>query len=165
MPAAWENSGYAVTRWEMKDGLPLNKVRAVAQTPEGYLWVGTFNGLARFDGVRFSVFDVGNTPVLRHNGIEVLGVDSTGRLWIGNTVGGLSVLSGGQFQAIDLPSGWPAKPVLRIAASPRGAIWVVNEEAGRPAATTAVAARTSQPVCRRCGGHPMDRRRGSTTTA
>jgi len=38
---------HAVSRWEMKDGLPLNKVRAVAQTPDGYLWVGTFNGLAR----------------------------------------------------------------------------------------------------------------------
>ena len=49
--------GHAVSRWEMKDGLPLNKVRAIAQTPDGYLWVGTFNGLARFDGVRFKVFD------------------------------------------------------------------------------------------------------------
>ncbi|MBI5693247.1 MAG: hypothetical protein HZC55_24480 [Verrucomicrobia bacterium] len=119
---------HAVSRWEMKDGLPLNKVRALAQTPDGYLWVGTFNGLARFDGVRFRVYDVANSPALRHDGIESLVVDAQGRLWVGDTAGGLAVRTADGFRRVDLPPEWPGKPVLRLAATPRGAVWAVNEE-------------------------------------
>ncbi len=119
---------HAVSRWEMKDGLPINKVRALAQTPDGYLWVGTFNGLARFDGVRFRVFDAANTPALRHDGIESLAVDAQGRLWIGDTAGGLTTLAAGVFRRVDLPPAWPGKPVLRLAATAGGAVWAVNEE-------------------------------------
>jgi ligand-binding sensor domain-containing protein len=120
--------GHAVSHWEMKDGLPLNKVRAVAQTPDGYLWVGTFNGLARFDGVRFKVFDVANTPALRHNGIESLGVDEAGRLWIGDNAGGLTLLADGRFRAMALPAEWTAKPVLRLVPARNGMVWAMNEE-------------------------------------
>jgi signal transduction histidine kinase/ligand-binding sensor domain-containing protein len=127
-PNTWDTSGYAVTRWEMKDGLPLNKVRAVAQTTDGYLWVGTFNGLARFDGVRFTVFDVANTPGLRHNGIESLGVDAAGGLWVGDTAGGITVLQDGRFSPLDLPAAWPAKPVLRLVAARNGPVWAMNDE-------------------------------------
>ncbi len=126
--AAWENPSYAVSHWEMQEGLPLNKVRAVTQTPDGYLWVGTFNGLARFDGVRFKVFDVANTPALQHNGIESLAVDATGRLWIGDTSGGLIVRAENQFTRIEVPPDWPARPVLRIAAARGGTIWAMNDE-------------------------------------
>ncbi len=119
---------HAVSRWEMKDGLPLNKVRALAQTPDGYLWVGTFNGLARFDGVRFHVFDAATTPALQHDGIESLAVDAQGRLWIGDSAGGLTQYNAGIFRRIPLPAEWPGRPVLRLAATPSGAVWAVNDE-------------------------------------
>ncbi len=129
-PAAGVTSGprHAVSRWEMKDGLPLNKVRALAQTPDGYLWVGTLNGLARFDGVRFRVFDAANTPALRHDGIESLAVDAQGRLWIGDTTGSVTVFAAGVFRRIALPPEWPGKPLLRLVATPDGAVWAVNDE-------------------------------------
>jgi len=50
-------SDYLVDQWQTDDGLPQNSATSIAQTPNGYLWFGTFNGLVRFDGVRFTVFD------------------------------------------------------------------------------------------------------------
>jgi len=122
-----ESASFVLSHWEMKDGLPLNKVRAIVQTRDGYLWVGTFNGLARFDGVRFKVFDVANTPGLRNNAIESLCEDRDGRLWVGDNLGGVSVLVNGRFQIVALPKSWPAKPVLRLAAGADGTVWAMNE--------------------------------------
>jgi signal transduction histidine kinase/ligand-binding sensor domain-containing protein len=68
--------------WTTAHGLPQNTVHSIAQTPEGYLWLGTRDGLARFDGVRFHVFNRGNTPELPTNRIGRLFVDAGGRLWI-----------------------------------------------------------------------------------
>src|SRR5690242_301489 len=61
------NQLYNVRRWEAgatENGLPQNTITAVVQTQDGYLWVGTYSGLARFDGLRFTVFDENNTPGL-----------------------------------------------------------------------------------------------------
>lgn len=49
--------------WTTANGLPQNTVTGLAQTPDGYLWLSTFDGLARFDGVRFNIFDRGKLPV------------------------------------------------------------------------------------------------------
>ena len=65
VPAAVAGSGsgdYLSDVWTSENGLPDDSVTAIAQTPDGYLWVGTYNGLARFDGVRFVTFDPANTP-------------------------------------------------------------------------------------------------------
>src|SRR5580698_5826573 len=58
---------YIVTSWHIRDGLPSDRVRAVLQTRDGYIWVATFNGIARFDGVRFDRFNDANTPELRNS--------------------------------------------------------------------------------------------------
>src|SRR5450755_4312367 len=63
---------YFTRTWQVEQGLPQNKVTAVVQARDGYLWVGTYNGLARFDGVRFTVFDNNNTPELRSSRITSL---------------------------------------------------------------------------------------------
>jgi len=68
-PSTQTDPTYLIDTWETEDGLPENSATAMVQTPEGYLWFGTFNGLVRFDGVRFTVFNRANTPQLPDAGI------------------------------------------------------------------------------------------------
>ncbi len=72
---------YAVRVWQMEEGLPQNSVLSIAQTPDGYLWLATFNGLVRFDGVRFTPFDESNLPGLPGNRLVRLCADREGGLW------------------------------------------------------------------------------------
>lgn len=68
-------------KWTTEDGLPQNNVINIAQTPDGYLWVATLDGLARFDGVRFKIFNKSNTPEMPNNRIFAMFTDADGRLW------------------------------------------------------------------------------------
>lgn len=63
---------YAVERYSTENGLPQSSVLAMVQTRDGYLWLGTYEGLARFDGLTFTVFDKSNTPEMESNGIKAL---------------------------------------------------------------------------------------------
>ena len=89
---------YGVVEWSTLHGLPQNSVRAIAQTADGYLWVGTNDGLARFDGVSFTLFDNNNTPALTNDGIAALRVAQDGTLWIGTDGGGIVWWRDGVFQ-------------------------------------------------------------------
>ncbi|HEY3915313.1 MAG TPA: two-component regulator propeller domain-containing protein, partial [Verrucomicrobiae bacterium] len=91
--------------WDTEDGLPNSTVTAVAQTPDGYLWVGTYNGLARFDGVKFVTFDPVTTPELRNARVQALYVDCTGNLWINNYRGALTRYRDGVFYAEETGEG------------------------------------------------------------
>ena len=66
--------------WQDQHGLPENAINAITRTRDGYLWLGTFEGVARFDGVRFTVFDHNNTPAVRSNQIVALLEDRAGDL-------------------------------------------------------------------------------------
>ena len=81
-PRPPEPAAYSVDIWTTEDGLPQNWVYALAQTDDGYLWVGTGSGLARFDGLTFEIFDQSNTEALRSNEIIALYKDAAGVLWI-----------------------------------------------------------------------------------
>ena len=74
--------------WSTGAGLPQSSVISVIQTRDGYLWLGTLNGLVRFDGIRFTVFDEENTPGLNSDRIVYLFEDSHTNLWIGTDAGG-----------------------------------------------------------------------------
>ena len=74
-----------LTTWTTGQGLPQDFVTAIAQTPDGFLWVGTNGGLARFDGLKFRTF-LHAPAALRHR-ISYLGVDASGTLWIGTSTG------------------------------------------------------------------------------
>ena len=90
---------YIVQVWDTDSGLPHSTVTSIAQTPDGYLWVGTLHGgLARFDGERFVNFHPGNTPELKSIEIHKLLVDAQGTLWIGNVEGGLISYREGKFR-------------------------------------------------------------------
>ncbi|MFN8587100.1 MAG: two-component regulator propeller domain-containing protein [Candidatus Eisenbacteria bacterium] len=70
------------THWTVRDGLPVNSVNDLLQTRDGYLWVSTYDGLVRFDGLRFSVFNQSNTPSLPSNRVLSLREDESGDLWV-----------------------------------------------------------------------------------
>jgi ligand-binding sensor domain-containing protein len=89
---------YLVDVWDTENGLPGSTVTAIAQTPDGYLWVGTYAGLARFDGVRFVTFDPVNTPALSQARVQGLYLDATGTLWISTFRGGLTSYRNGVFR-------------------------------------------------------------------
>ena len=78
-------------------GLPNSSVTAIAQTADGYLWVGTYNGLARFDGKRFVRFDPENTPALKNARIRRLTTSRDGTLWIAAHDGSLTSYRDGNF--------------------------------------------------------------------
>ena len=82
---ATDQSGlpFIVDVWTSKEGLPENSVISVIQTRDGYLWLGTLNGLVRFDGNHFTVFNEYNTPGLNSDRIVYLFEDSHTNLWIG----------------------------------------------------------------------------------
>src|ERR1700751_1692617 len=91
-------SDYLFQVWQTDQGLPENSATAMVQTPDGYLWFGTFNGLVRFDGSRFKVFNRANTPQLPSPGIVNLHLDHSGRLWI-STMLGMASVKDGQWQS------------------------------------------------------------------
>ncbi|MCX6896951.1 MAG: hypothetical protein NTZ16_15995, partial [Verrucomicrobia bacterium] len=88
---------YLIDVWSGENGLPNSSVTAIAQTPDGYLWVGTYNGLARFDGVRFVNFDPFGTPELTHARVRRLFVDAAGTLWVNTFDGSLTSYRDGKF--------------------------------------------------------------------
>jgi ligand-binding sensor domain-containing protein len=88
---------YRFESWTADDGLPQNSVRSIIQTRDGYLWLTTFDGLARFDGVRFTVFDKSNTKGLSTNRFTSLYEDRDGTLWAGTGDGGVTLYREGIF--------------------------------------------------------------------
>ena len=85
--------------WDSDSGLPHSTVTSIAQTPDGYLWVGMQNGgLARFDGVRFTHFHPGNTPELASADVQTVLVDEAGKLWAGLEDGSLVSHANGEFR-------------------------------------------------------------------
>jgi len=89
---------YSVTSWGVDEGLPQSSVTDIAQTPDGYIWIGTLiSGIARFDGVQFVNFDSANTPGLANPGVRRLLVDSQGNLWVNTGADGLLLRQGNRF--------------------------------------------------------------------
>ncbi|MBK7708098.1 MAG: hypothetical protein IPJ30_20700 [Acidobacteria bacterium] len=94
---------YGFDTWTTADGLPQNTVTGVAQTPDGYLWLSTFDGLARFDGVRFTIFDKGNTKGIANNRFSRLLVDKAGTIWAATENGAVTVYREGVFATYQSP--------------------------------------------------------------
>jgi len=105
---------YRFDQFTNNDGLPQNTVSAIAQTSDGYLWFATYDGLARYDGVRFTVFDKGNTPGIRSNLFMSLYKDARGTLWAGTFDGGLVRYRDGVFTTFTAENGLPKNDVGRI---------------------------------------------------
>src|ERR1700720_1515068 len=89
--------GYGHQAWQAPEGLPQDSVQTILQTRDGFLWVGTERGLARFDGLRFDVFESKNPSGIKINYIEVLSESHDATLWIGTRDNGLIGMKNGKF--------------------------------------------------------------------
>jgi ligand-binding sensor domain-containing protein/signal transduction histidine kinase len=111
--------------WVTENGLPQNTVHSIVQTQNGYIWIATEEGLARFDGVRFTVFDKQNTPELKSNDIRVLFADRRGGLWIG-TAEGLVRLMDAKFTAFTTRDGLPSNVVEAMTEGHDDSVWIAT---------------------------------------
>lgn len=116
--------------WLTDNGLPQNSVLALAQTPDRYLWIGTEIGLARFDGIQFTLFDKRNTPQILTNEISALLVDHEGALWIGSHGGGLARLKDNKFTSYTAQLGHSSDAIQALFEDQNGDIWVGTDGAG-----------------------------------
>jgi len=125
---ALETNRFSTRYWLREDGLPQNTVTAVVQTRDGYIWLGTYNGLARFDGVRFTEFASGSTPGLASSRVTSLFEDKNNALWIGHEGGELTRYAGGKFEIQPVKAPWHHGKIIGIAADESGDIWLQNDE-------------------------------------
>jgi ligand-binding sensor domain-containing protein/signal transduction histidine kinase len=121
-------AGYTRRLWRAQDGLPDQTVQAIAQTPDGYLWIGTKGGLLRFDGARFVVYDHTNTPGLSESSINCLSVSRDGSLWIGTEGGGLVRYRDQVFRTYPTAEGSSDSFVRVIFEDHRGVIWIGGDQ-------------------------------------
>jgi ligand-binding sensor domain-containing protein/signal transduction histidine kinase len=111
--------------WLTENGLPQNTVHSVTQAKDGYIWLATEEGLARFDGIKFTVFDKQNTPELKSDDIRVLLEDRHGALWVG-TADGLVRLMNGKFTTFTTQDGLPSNIIDTLCEDPAGSLLVVT---------------------------------------
>jgi signal transduction histidine kinase/ligand-binding sensor domain-containing protein/CheY-like chemotaxis protein len=112
--------------WGIQQGLPQNSVYTIIQTGDGYLWLGTEEGLARFDGVRFKIYDKGNLDQLINNSIYDLYEDREGNLWIGTYGGGLTCLDvkSGEHTLLSKEQGLSNDWIFTIYEDHEGGLWI-----------------------------------------
>jgi len=114
---------YIQRLWQLEEGLPQMSVTCALAGREGFLWLGTQEGLARFDGFRFRVFNEKNTPEMKSHHILSLAQGPDGTLWIGTETGCLALVKGRFY-----PVGSDLKPggliVNAVAAAKDGSLWI-----------------------------------------
>jgi signal transduction histidine kinase/ligand-binding sensor domain-containing protein len=114
---------FHVRVWHRTEGLPAERVTALARTHDGYLWIGTPAGLARFDGLRFLRFDKANSPALADNRIQYLAADPGARLWIATEDGSVVAWTAEGWIAPRLGSARP-RPSFQMSSSEHGRVWM-----------------------------------------
>ncbi len=118
---------YGFDHWMVEDGLPQNLIRGIAQTPDGYLWIATLDGLVRFDGVRFVLFNKSNTPSITSNQFGSMYSGKDGSLWLDNGAeGGLTRYRHGAFHAYGAVDRIPGSLVNALTGDDAGNLWILS---------------------------------------
>src|SRR5882724_7300986 len=127
---AAEQSGspFVVDSWSNEEKLPQSSVISVIQTRDGYLWLGTLNGLVRFDGVHFTIFDENNTPGLPSSRIVYLFEDSRTNLWVGTETAGLCLIKNGTVKSFAAETAGGGRKVINAEEDLSGDIWFQTTE-------------------------------------
>ena len=120
---------FSIDSWGTGQGLlPDDSVLAMTQTRDGYLWLGTLNGMVRFDGVRFSVFDESNTPKLPSIKIVRLFEDSRSNLWVGTDTAGAALIVQGRVEPLDIGRGSRKGNLVSVCEDSTGAVWLLTKD-------------------------------------
>ena len=117
------------TAWTFKDGAPA-EIWALAQTTDGFLWLGTATGLFRFDGIRFEPYKPPSGRFFPQRSVASLFAVPDGGLWVGYWYGGVSFIRNGTVTDYGSREGLPSHPVLAFARDRRGAIWIAAGDGG-----------------------------------
>jgi signal transduction histidine kinase/ligand-binding sensor domain-containing protein len=112
--------------WVMENGLPQNTIQAMAQTQDGFIWLGTEVGLVRFDGNGFQLFDRNSKPALPGSDIRCLLAAKDGGLWVG-TSEGLARWMDGKTTTFSIREGLPGNVILAVVEGAWGSIWVYTD--------------------------------------
>ena len=116
-------SQYIHNIWQVEDGLPQNSIWAITQTKDGYIWLGTEEGLVRFDGISFTVFDTQNTAEIKSHQIWNFFEDKKGNFWIASA-NGLLLYKNGKFTAYTTKDGLSSNYLRTICEDRKGNIWI-----------------------------------------
>jgi signal transduction histidine kinase/ligand-binding sensor domain-containing protein len=117
---------FRATHWDADAGLPQNIVRGIVQMPDGYLWIATLNGVARFDGVRFTTFDRSNTRGITTNRFAAIAEGANGDLWLDAENGALTQYHHGKFHTLDASEGISQSSVHGITSDRAGNVWILS---------------------------------------
>jgi len=115
----WPSTPDNLDLWGEAEGLTQSRIRAIVQTKDAYIWLGTDNGLVRFNGTSFTTFTV-ETGSLRDNEVWAIQEDNTGGLWIGTYGGGVTLLKDGQFKTFTTADGLTDDVVTELAKDSAG---------------------------------------------
>lgn len=118
---------FLIKKWSTESGLPQVTVTSLVQTRDGYIWVGTFGGLARFDGIRFTVFDSANMPNFTSNRVLSLFEDSYGTLWIGAETGEIYTLRNLKLEEFRSTNDYKRKTVWGFEQDAAGDLFVASD--------------------------------------
>jgi len=119
---------YRISTWITNDGLPQNTINSILQTPDGYIWIGTQNGLARFNGVEFKIFDRFTVPEWKFDYVNILFLRKNGDLLLGTFGGGLYYFTDGSI--LPYPGSESLPPNLSIVGLDEDAqqrLWIASE--------------------------------------
>ncbi len=123
-------TAYFRETWTTRQGLPHNQVNAIAQTSDGYLWFGTWEGLVRYNGLEFHAFDRGNTPALKDNGVRSVRASEDGAVVIGTSRGGVTVKRGDVWRTWLVKDGLAQEEIMDAMYDRKGRLWVATENSG-----------------------------------
>jgi len=128
--SAATNPAWLMRSWQSDDGLPNNNVAAIAQTSDGYLWLGTPSGLIAFDGAQFQKFNLTNTVFGGNRGITLMLNSRKGGLWLAMNRGAVVYLNGARTKVFTTAEGLMDQQIRQIVEAGDGTLWVLFNSGG-----------------------------------
>ena len=119
-----DSEGYSAVVYDNTNGLPTSEANAIAQTSEGFIWIGSYSGLIRYDGNTFERLD--STTGIAN--VTCLFTDSSDRLWIGTNDSGVFMMEQGVFTRWDRPQGLRSSAIREITEDDKGSVYVATTE-------------------------------------
>ena len=99
-------SQYMLEVWDSSHGLPQNSINSLIQCQKGFIWAATQEGVVRFDGVNFEIFNKNNVDQIKSSFIGMVLEDRDGSIWVGTELGRMLIYDDGTWRLLDGETGW-----------------------------------------------------------